>query len=237
MTGGSRGWISWSIAWLCLAAPLHAQLPYVPDVTEAREKEWRTLVAASQAAYASGKADGVDPARKGLALADELFGADDPRTLISANDLALQLEATGRYREAEGLYRRVFDSYLRTRGEDDPNTQLAVENLVDFYLARKRYDAAEPLASYALASFRRTTGSGGTRTRRMEQILAAMPRPAPPVALPAPSASAPSAAVDASAKVNGAGQPAGSDTAGTGAENVVEKYPSAPTEVIKETAP
>ncbi|AMK22830.1 tetratricopeptide repeat protein [Sphingobium sp. TB-6] len=190
MSGGKRVWMMRGALLLCLAAPLHAQAPYVPDITEAREKEWRKLVAASQAAYALGKpADGIDPARKGLALADELFGADDPRTLISANDLALQLDSTGHYREAESLYRRVFDSYLRTRGEDDPNTQLAVENLVDFYVARKRYDAAGPLADYALRSFRRTTGSGSTRSQRMEQIVAAISQP-----VAAPSASAESAA-------------------------------------------
>lgn len=165
---------------LALAAPLQAQAPYVPDVTEAREKEWRKLVAASQAAYTSGKAvDGADPARKALALAEELFGADDPRTLISANDLALHLDAARHFTEAETLMRRVFETYLRTRGEDDPNTQLALENLVDFYLARKRYDAAGPLADYALNSFRRTSGSGSAHSRRMEQIIAAMPKPAP----------------------------------------------------------
>ena len=176
---GKRVWMVRGALLLCIASPAHAQAPYVPDVTDAREKEWRKLVAASQAAYASGKAtDGIDPARKGLALADELFGPDDPRSLISANDLALQLESIGQFREAESLYRRVFDSYLRTRGGDDPNTQLALENLVDFYMARKRYDAAEPLAGYALASFRRTTGSGSARSQRMERILADMPRTA-----------------------------------------------------------
>lgn len=178
MGGGKTVWTLRGALLLSLMSPLQAQAPYVPDVTEAREKEWRKLAADSQAAYASGKpADGIDPARKGLALADELFGADDPRTLISANDLALQLEATGHFREAESLFRRVFDSCLRTRGEDDPNTQLAVENLVDFYMARKRYDAAGPLADYALSSFRRTTGSASARSRRMEQIVAAMPKP------------------------------------------------------------
>lgn len=175
---------------LCLAAPLQAQAPYVPDVTEAREKEWRKLVAASQAAYSAGQAnDGIDSARKALALADELFGGDDPRSLISANDLALQLDTTGHYREAESLFRRVFDSYLRTRGEDDPNAQLAVENLIDFYMARKRYDAAGPLADYALASFRRTTGATSEASRRMERIVAAMPKPPtpkPPTPEPAP---------------------------------------------------
>lgn len=118
---GKRVWTVGGALLLSLATPLYAQAPYVPDLTEAREKEWRKLVATSQAAYASGKpAEGVDPARKGLALADELFGADDPRTLISANDLALQLDSTGRYREAESLYRRAFDSYLRTRGRMIP---------------------------------------------------------------------------------------------------------------------
>lgn len=198
--GWRRGWKLRGALLLCLATPLQAQAPYVPDVTEAREKEWRKLVSASQSAYSSGKAaDGIDPARKALALADELFGADDPRTLISANDLALQLEATGHFREAESLLRRVFDSYARTRGEDDPNTQLGLENLVDFYLARKRYDAAGPLADYALNSFRRTTGSGSERSRRMEQIVAGMPREAPaaPAAAPAAVVNAPESAAPA----------------------------------------
>lgn len=168
---------SWGIA-------LHAQAPYIPDVTEAREKEWRALVATAQSAYASGRAaDGVDPARQALALSEELFGPDDPRALISANDLALQLEATGRFRESELLLRRVFDSYARTRGEDDPSCQMALENLVDFYLARKRFDVARPLVEYALATFRRTTGGRSERSLRMEGVLASLPaeKPAPPV--------------------------------------------------------
>ena len=164
---------------ICAAVPAQAQAPYIPDVTEAREKEWRGLAALAQSAYREGKtAEGIDPARKALALADELFGADDPRTLISANDLALQLEGAGHYADAEKLLRRVFDSYLRTRGEDDPNCQLALENLVDFYLARKRHDAARPLAEYALSSFRRVTGASSERSRRMEHLLAGMPPPA-----------------------------------------------------------
>ncbi|WP_150293537.1 tetratricopeptide repeat protein [Sphingobium estronivorans] len=183
---GGRKWASGAALLLCMAAPVRAQAPYVPDVTEAREKEWRKLVAASQAAYSGGKAaDGIESARKALAVADELFGRDDPRALISANDLALQLDSTGHFREAESLFRRVFDSYLRTRGEDDPNTQLAIENLVDFYMARKRYDAAAPLADYALSTFRRTTGTASDRSRRMERIVAAMPKPAEEQSSPA----------------------------------------------------
>jgi len=165
-----------ALSLFCLAPPLHAQAPYVAGVTEAREKEWRGLVGATQAAYAKGNAaDAVDPARKALALADELFGPDDPRSLISANDLALPLESLGHYREAEQLLRRVFEGYLRTRGEDDPNCQMAVENLIDFYLARKRPDAARPLAKYAFDTFRRTTGSASERSKRIERILAEIP--------------------------------------------------------------
>lgn len=164
---------------LIMASPLQSQAPYVPDVTEAREKEWRTLVAAAQSSYASGKlSEGVEPARRAATLAEELFGPDDPRTLISVNDLALHLEAVGHYAETEALMRRVFDSYNRTRGEDDPNTQVALENLVDFYVARKRPDVAGPLAGYALDSFRRTTGAASERSKRMERIVAALPAPA-----------------------------------------------------------
>lgn len=169
---GKTSGLWWAALLFGSTPPVWAQAPYVPDVTEAREKEWRKLTATSQAAYAAGKAaDGIDPARKALTLAEELFGKDDPRTLISTNDLALQLEAAGHFSEAEMAFRRVFDSYLRTRGEDDPDSQLALENLIDFYLARKRYDVAAPLASYALVSFRRTTGSTSARSQRMAQIV------------------------------------------------------------------
>lgn len=232
MGSGKRVWTVGGALLLSLATPLYAQAPYVPDLTEAREKEWRKLVATSQAAYASGKpAEGVDPARKGLALADELFGADDPRTLISANDLALQLDSTGRYREAESLYRRAFDSYLRTRGEDDPNTQLAVENLVDFYMARKRYDAAGPLADYALRSFRRTTGSASLRSQRMEQIIAAMPKPGPATSTPAPSETAEGTAA------NNPDQTATPPAGPAQQVNNVEKAPSPTVEAIDEQRP
>lgn len=164
-------------ALICLApfSQALAQASYVPDITEARQKEWRSLVMQAQSAYSAGRAaEAIGPARKALVLADELFGADDPRSLISANDLALQLDATGSHREAETLYRRVFDGYLRTRGADDPNSQLALENLVDFYVARHRNDAALPLGEYALASFRRTTGTASERSRRMEAIVAGL---------------------------------------------------------------
>jgi hypothetical protein len=181
---GSKTGLMWAALLFGLTAPLWAQAPYVPDVTEAREKEWRKLTAMSQAAYAAGKAaDGIGPARKALALAEDLFGKDDPRALISANDLALQLEAAGHFSEAETSLRRVFDSYLRTRGEDDPDSQLALENLIDFYLARKRYATAAALASYALVSFRRTTGSTSARSQKMARIVSTIPAPASTVSV------------------------------------------------------
>lgn len=170
-----KGW-AWAIMLFCMTPPAWAQAPYIADVTEAREKEWRGLAAAAQSAYAQGRAsEATESARKALAMADELFGPNDPRTLISANDLALPLEVTGHYREAEQLLRRVFDSYLRTRGDDDPNCHVALENLIDFYLARNRPDVAGPLVRYAVDLFRRTTGVSSERSRRMMRISAQIP--------------------------------------------------------------
>lgn len=207
---------------LVLSFPVRAQAPYVPDVTEAREKEWRKLVSASQSAYAAGKAsEGTDAARHAVALAEELFGPDDPRTLISVNDLALNLEAMKQYRETETLMRRVFDSYGRTRGEDDPNTQMALENLVDFYVAHGRMDAAGPLARYALDSFRRTSGAASDRSRRMEGIVAGLPA----IPVPAPENSTVAASPDAGnggeamvpGKKEGAPEPSGETQSEDGA--------------------
>ncbi|ALR20424.1 tetratricopeptide repeat protein [Sphingobium sp. CFD-1] len=159
---------------LLVGLPLsaEAQTPYIPDVTEAREQEWRSLTASAQRAYeAGGSAEGVEQARKALSIAEELFGGDDPRTLISENDLALHLDALHHDAEAERLFRQIFEAYLRTRGEDDQNTQLALENIIDFYISRERIDIARSTAEYALDSFRRTTGKNSDRSKRMERIV------------------------------------------------------------------
>ncbi|WP_336957794.1 tetratricopeptide repeat protein [Sphingobium aquiterrae] len=170
------------------AAPAPAtRQPYVPDVTETREKQWRTLTSQAQKDYAAGQmAEGAAHAREALAVAEEIFDEDDPRTLISVNDLALNLDALHQDGEAEALLRRAFDAYLRTRGEADQNTQLAAENLIDFYASRQRYAAAQELAGWALDSRRRTMGASSTPSQMMEQRLQQLAAAATPAAPPAP---------------------------------------------------
>lgn len=171
------------------AAPAPAtRQPYVPDVTEAREKQWRTLTSQAQNAYAAGQmAQGAAHAREALTVAEEIFDEDDPRTLISVNDLALNLDALHQDEEAETLLRRAFDAYLRSRGEADQNTQLAAENLIDFYASRNRHAAALLLAGWALDSRRRTMGTSSTQSQRMEERLQQLAAAAPPSAPPPPA--------------------------------------------------
>ncbi|MDF0543066.1 tetratricopeptide repeat protein [Sphingobium sp. H39-3-25] len=182
-----------------IASPLVAgRQPYIPDVTEAREQQWRSLTAQAQKEYAAGQtSEGASHASEALAIAEEIFDEDDPRTLISVNDLALNLDALHQDREAEALLRRAFDTYLRSRGEDDQNTLLAAENLIDFHASRKQYQVAQDLAAWALATLKRTTGPSSPQSRHMEQraaqlALAATPPPLPTAPLPRPAAPQPS---------------------------------------------
>lgn len=198
-----------------LASPSVAgRQPYIPDVTEAREQQWRSLTAQAQKDYAAGQtSEGAAHAREALAIAEQIFDEDDPRTLISVNDLALNLDALRQDREAEALLRRAFDTYLRSRGEDDQNTLLAAENLIDFHASRSQYQAAQDLAAWTLATLKRTTGPSSLQSRHMEQrvaqlALAATPPPTPPQpSLTQDSAPAGAPAEDIAAPVAGMAVP------------------------------
>jgi hypothetical protein len=187
-----------------LASPSVAgRQPYIPDVTETREQQWRSLTAQAQKDYAAGQtSEGAAHAREALAIAEQIFDEDDPRTLISVNDLALNLDALRQDREAEALLRRAFDTYLRSRGEDDQNTLLAAENLIDFHASRKQYQAAQDLAAWTLATLKRTTGPSSLQSRHMEQrlaqlALAATPPPLSTAPSPPPTPPQPSLTEDA----------------------------------------
>jgi hypothetical protein len=69
-----------------------------------------------------------------LAARERLFGADDPRTLASRNNLASAYRATGRAADAIGLFEKNLAACERLFGADHPRT-LASRHSLD--LARQ----------------------------------------------------------------------------------------------------
>ncbi len=63
-------------------------------------------------------------------LAETRQGADHPDTASSLNNLALLYYAMGRYGEAEPLYARCLEIFLRVLGQDHPSTQTVFNNFV-----------------------------------------------------------------------------------------------------------
>jgi tetratricopeptide (TPR) repeat protein len=81
--------------------------------------------------------------------------------LAEATRLSVQagaLHDSGRYAEAEPLYRRALERRERTLGREHPDTLRSVNNLAINYLDQGRYSEAEPLLRRALESNERTLG-------------------------------------------------------------------------------
>ncbi len=68
------------------------------------------------------------------------------------------LKATGRYDEAEPLYRQALEISRANRGETHPAYAASLNNLAILLKATGRYDEAEPLYRQALEITRATRG-------------------------------------------------------------------------------
>jgi CHAT domain-containing protein/tetratricopeptide (TPR) repeat protein len=125
---------------IMVAAPAAARTPKA-----SASKQWQLLNAQVIEAYRAGDLNGIALAESALRLARQAFGARDPKTLASLNNLALLFKVQGRYGEAETLYGQVLQARLEVLGPRHPDTLTSVNNLAGLYLAQGRYDAAEPL--------------------------------------------------------------------------------------------
>ena len=120
---------------------------------------WEALTRRVEEAYRAGQADVAIPlAEQALALAETAFGPRDPRSLRSRNDVAVVLEAQGRYREAEVLDRETLQIRREALGPRSPDTLLSMNNLAEALEAEGRYGEAEPLLRETLESRREALG-------------------------------------------------------------------------------
>ena len=77
--------------------------------------------------------------------------AQSTNEAVQLNKRAVQLYSTGRYSDAEPLYKRALAIYEKSLGSENLNVALVLNNLAALYEAQGRYADAEPLYKRSLA--------------------------------------------------------------------------------------
>jgi tetratricopeptide (TPR) repeat protein len=157
-----------------------------PDAEEKEGKELRVLLGerlneAVRQLEGEAVGDPVEVARMQLPLGDALralgyfdqaqvvlekarqtletaLGPDHADTLSSMDSLAAVYRLSGRYADAEPLYRQLLEGDRLKRGCDHPRTLASMNSLALLYQARGRYDDAEPLFKQLLEVDRHRLG-------------------------------------------------------------------------------
>jgi tetratricopeptide (TPR) repeat protein len=119
---------------------------------------WQALNQRVEEAYQAGRVSEAIPlAEQSLALAQRVFGAGDPHTLTSLNDLGVLLKAKLRYSEAEPLLREALQGRREVLGARHPDTVASLNDLTELLRDqarykddKARYGEAEPLFREAL---------------------------------------------------------------------------------------
>ena len=130
-------------------------------------EKWRRTSPKEDAAYRCGECK--DEYRDALSL--ELLSArlqaervDGQSTVLILNRLALELQAQGKYGEAEPLYREALEAQRATLGSRHPHTLVSIGNFGSLLKDKGDLAAAEPLYREALEVRRETLGSRHPQT-------------------------------------------------------------------------
>ena len=125
-------------------------------------EKWRRTSPKEDAAYRCGQCK--DHYRDALSL--ELLRArlqaeraDGEYTVFTLNTLALELQAQGKYDEAEPLNRGALEVRRETFGDRHPDTLTSINNLCTLLQAKGDLAAAEPLCREALEVRRQALGN------------------------------------------------------------------------------
>jgi tetratricopeptide (TPR) repeat protein len=95
---------------------------------------------------------------KVLAARRQALGEDHPDTAQAYNDLAITLNALGRYPQADEGYRKALDIRQKALGEDHPESAKSYNNVAFNQQAQAQHPRAEKGFRMALAIFRRVVG-------------------------------------------------------------------------------
>ena len=137
-------------------------------------KEWADVhFVISYAYYENGNFSETERVlRKVIIVQDRLFGAEDPSTLRSRNNLAESLRAQGKYNEAEVEQRAVLGSRVRVLGAEDLETLISRGNLAEVLRDEGKYDEAEKEDRAVIGIYVRVLGAGHPYTLGCQNNLA-----------------------------------------------------------------
>ena len=96
--------------------------------------------------------------RQSLEIRQRVLGEEHPDMAASYNNVAYNLNAQGRYDEAEPLFRQGLEIRQRVLGEEHPDTADGYNNVASNLNAQGRYDEAEPLHRKGLEIRQRVLG-------------------------------------------------------------------------------
>ncbi|KAJ5266997.1 TPR-like protein [Penicillium angulare] len=87
------------------------------------------------------------------------FGPDDSLTLKAVSNLGALYLLENRYKKAEVMYQRVFQTHLRVSGPDEEEMTEAAQDLGQFYLENERWSEAEIFLTRAFKGYQTTSSS------------------------------------------------------------------------------
>jgi len=96
--------------------------------------------------------------QEALRIKQKLFGAEDPSTATSINNLAGLYQDMGEYAKAQPLYQEALRIKQKALGPEHPATALGLNNLANLYKEMGAYGKAEPFLQEALDIFRKVRG-------------------------------------------------------------------------------
>ena len=99
-----------------------------------------------------------------LRLRAKVLGAENPRTLRTASDLAWLALLQGKYSEAEALGSRTLDLQCRLLGPEHPDTLFSMNTMAGVYKYQGKYAQAEAVFNQTVEIRRRVLGPENPQT-------------------------------------------------------------------------
>jgi tetratricopeptide (TPR) repeat protein len=88
----------------------------------------------------------------------QVYGDEHPEVATDLNNLAVLLEAQGKYNEAEPVYRQSLVIMRMVLGEEHPDVTTSLNNLAALLNAQGKYDESIPLLRQSLGIMRKVLG-------------------------------------------------------------------------------
>ncbi|RDW58650.1 hypothetical protein BP6252_13126 [Coleophoma cylindrospora] len=159
--GGHEGWENW-IPYL----PHALQIARSNDLSADCNQEIHILldmIARCQSSIGQYTA-AVETHRRVLELRTEAMGTEHEDTMISGNEIGLNLSYQGQYTEAERIHREMFALREKVSGKEHPLTLVSMNNLGLAFSCQGKYAEAESIHRETLALREKVLGKEHTET-------------------------------------------------------------------------